>query len=456
MLSLAGPASAWTAPSRLAAGAQAPIYAADGQGGFHALFARPTTGPGYQLLYARPGGSAVRVDTGSAPAGGDYALAAANGVVTAVWCSPASSQRSPGVYASTRRAGSAVFSPPIQLSAPAAGAGLGDSCAVEAVPVPDRPGLAIAVWHVTGSAGDALREATVSFSGASPARTLDHPAERALPMDLALDDSGRATVAWLTGGAVRAARQATPGGEFSVARVSGGCAFGDDPVRVAADAAGNAVVLFSRCASRKRHVIELAHAAAGRAFGPAQRLVKTRFGDVGLVLSHLGRLGVTWRSVYGNLYASTGTAAKGVQRRQRLNVAPAHFRRGVDTHATAVDARGRIVVAWIQRSLEPHAVAVIRTSGASGHFGRSRKRVRAPRGTGARVAVDAGGDTAVAWRIGNDRIVATTRRRGHAFRRPRAVARGGIQAEAVVASGRNMLLTWLTRSLQPRFSRQGF
>src|SRR4051812_31351864 len=456
LLALAGPALGWTKPAKIAPGAQAPIYAADGQGGFHSLFARPTSGGGFHLLYAKPGGSAVRVDTDAAPAGGDYSLAvAANGSVSAVWCTAARSDRSPGVYASTK-VGSRPFSPPVELSAPVPGSGIGDSCAADAVSVPLRPGLAVVVWHLTGSGGDALKESAVSAGGFAPPKTLDTPPERALPMDLAVDTEGRATVAWLTGGVLRAARQADAGGDFSVARVSAACNFGASSVRVAADTAGNAVVLFARCASRGRHVVELAHAAAERPFGAIQRVVKTRFADIGLALSLTGRLAVTWRSVYGNLYASTGTAAAGIQRRQRLNVAPAHFRRGVDTHATAIDTRGRIVVAWIQRSLERNAVALIRTSNAAGRFGPSRKRIRAPRGTSARVAVNARGDTAVAWRVGNDRIVATTRKRGRAFRRPRTVARGGIQAEAIVASGRNVLLTWLTRSLEPRFSRQGF
>jgi hypothetical protein len=336
------------------------------------------------------------------------------------------------------------------------GAGIGDTCSVEAEPVGAHPGLAVAAWHLTGSTGNALRSAAIGAGGAGVYRTLDSPPERALPMDLAVDTEGRAAVVWLTGGVVRAARQADPGGEFTVENVSPACDFGRQSVRAAADTAGNAVVLFERCASRGRHVIELAHAQIGSPFGTPQRLVKTRFRDVGLALSSTGRLAVTWRSVFGNLYASTGTASQGIRRRQRLNTAPPRFRRGVDTHATAVDTRGHIVVAWIHRSLERNARALIRTSDASGHFGRSRKSLRAPRGTSAIVTVNGRGDTAVAWRVGGDRIVATTRRRGHAFRRPRTVARGGIQAQAILASGRNVLLTWLTRSLEPRFSRQGF
>src|SRR4051794_14750060 len=105
MLTLAGPALGWSKPPRhLPSGAQAPIYAADATGGFHALFARPTTGPGYQLLYAEPGATATRVDTDGSPAGGDYALAVApTGAAFAVWCTPASSSRSPGVYAAVRQ-----------------------------------------------------------------------------------------------------------------------------------------------------------------------------------------------------------------------------------------------------------------------------------------------------------------------------------------------------------------
>src|SRR3954454_9297133 len=103
LLACAGPALGWSAPRQLGAGAQAPIYAADASGGFHALFARPTTGGGFQLLYAKPGGAAVRVDTEQAPAGGASALAvSADGWATAVWCSPARSDQSPGVYASPK------------------------------------------------------------------------------------------------------------------------------------------------------------------------------------------------------------------------------------------------------------------------------------------------------------------------------------------------------------------
>jgi hypothetical protein len=459
-LAMAPAASAWTPPRQLGPAAQAPIYAADHQGRFYALYAR-ARGRGFQLFFDRLGrgggrGPRERVDTdATAPAGGDYAIAMApSGRALAVWCTPATSDESPGVYAARRRPGNR-FGPPQELAPRRASSGVGDTCSVDAAA--GTGGSFVAAWRFTGSVGNRLEAATLG-SGESrfgAAQELDARARgRRVPTETAVDASGRATVAWLIRGRVFAARQRTAGGRFAISAVPGrACDFGPRPIRLAGAASGRSVILFGSCAGRG-HALRLSRAAPGAPFARGKRLVRTRYEESRLVLNRSGDLLVTWRTGRGHLIAGRGSARRGVKRRQRLTPrGRTLYRPRIDTHSTAISRSGRAIVAWRQRSLRRRASVRIRISKANRRFRRRVTAFSAAGASGVDVTMNVRGDAAVAWnrpargrRGVTDRILAVTRRRGRRFeRRPEAIVRGTVEPVGLLASRSSLLMTWVTQ-----------
>jgi hypothetical protein len=456
-LVLAPTASGWSPPRKLDRAAQAPIYAGDSSGRFYALFARPA-GADYQLFFDRLGrgggrGPSERVDEeGAAPAAGDYAMAMApSGRAVAVWCSAANNSTSPGVFAAVRQPGGR-FGPPQELAARVAGGGRGDGCETHAAAGTD--GGLVAVWRRTGSTGNRLEAATIPADAttAGVPHVLDQRARGTeLPVDAAVDDSGRATVAWLTRGRIFAARQAAAGGVVSIAPATGpACNYGPRPVDVDSAAGGASVLLYARCVRRNRHVLRLALARPGQRFRRTQRIARTPHAESRLVMNSRGRLVVTWRSASGHLFANRGAAKGGIKRPQRLTPrGRTRYRPGIDTHSSAISASGRAIVTWRQRSLRRDASVRIRLSDSRGRFSRRVTAFRAPRSVGVEAAMNARGDAAVVWnrpRRGRDRIVAITRMRGRLFELPpNPVVHGQVEPTSLLASGRSLLLTWVSQ-----------
>jgi hypothetical protein len=457
-LVLAPSASGWSPPRKLDRAAQAPIYAGDSSGRFYALFARPA-GADYQLYFDRLGrgggrGPSERVDEeGAAPAAGDYAIAMApSGRAVAVWCSAANNSTSPGVFAAVRQPGGR-FGPPQELAARVAANGRGDGCETHAAAGAD--GGLVAAWRRTGSTGNRLEAATIragSTTAGAPQLLDDRARGTELPIDLAVDGNGRPTVAWLTRGRIFAARQASAGDAFTVAPATGSaCNYGPRPVDVESAAGGASVLLYARCVRGNRHVLRIARAAPGERFRGAQRVARTPHPESRLVMNGGGRLLVTWRGGSGHLFATRGSAGGGIARRpQRLTPrGRMRYRSGIDTHSSAISASGRAIVAWRQRSLRRDASVRIRLSDSRGRFSRRVTAFRAPRSVGVETAMNARGDAAVIWnrpRRGRDRIVAITRMRGRLFELPpNPVARGQVEPTSLLASGRSLLLTWVSQ-----------
>jgi hypothetical protein len=469
-LLLAPAALGWSPPRRLDPSAQAPVYSADAHGRFYALFAR-THGSSFQLLFDRlgrrggRGRGGERVDSASSPAGGDYSLALApSGRGLAVWCSHGTSGSSPAVYAAVRTPGGR-FGTPQQLAEPVPSSGVGDNCNTGAAAGPG--GGLVAVWRRTGTPRNRLEAATVERGGSRfhAAERLDSKASGSnFPLTATVDAHGRATVAWLAHGQVMAARQSGSGAPFRITRAAGSaCKFGPVPIRLATADDGRSVLLFGRCVGSGRHVLELARARAGGSFANTQRIVKTRFAESNLVMNRRGQLIVTWRSLNGHLFATPGNARSGARKRQQITPhGPTHYKPGVDTHAIAIDGRGHATIAWRQRSLRHHASVRVRKSNARGHFGGHVYAFGAPGAVGVDVAMNAGGDAAVAWdqpvkshRRAVDRIVAITRKPTRAFELPQRVARGRIEPVGLLASSQSLLLTWVSQPNLAAFSSVG-
>jgi hypothetical protein len=266
---------------------------------------------------------------------------------------------------------------------------------------------------------------------------------------VAVDGTGRATVVWLKGGNLFAARQRTPGGGFAIAGAGRACDFGPRPLRLATANSGRAVLLAGNCAGRG-HTLRLSRAAPGARFQRARRVVRTPHEESRLAMNPRGELLVTWRSRRGHLFAGRGSARRGIKGRQRLTPrGRTRYRPGVDSHSSAISRSGRAVVAWRQRSLRRRASIRIRVSRANRRF---RKRVttfRAPGASGVEVAMNGRGDSAVAWnRPGRraDRIMAVTRRRGRLFELPpQRIVRGTVEPVGLLASGNSLLMTWVTQ-----------
>jgi hypothetical protein len=459
-LALAPTASGWTPPRQLDPAAQAPIYTSDSHGRFYAFFAR-VRGKDYRLFFDRLGreggrGQGERADRdGSAPGGGDYALAMSpSGRAIALWCSAATSTSSPGVFAALRAPGGR-FGTPHELAPRISSSGTGDTCSVTAAA--GSKGGFVAVWRRTGSPGNRLEAATVApGSGSfSAAQRLDSRATgRRFPTEAAVDARGRATVAWLARGRVFAARQDGVGSTFDVAPTPGGaCDFGARPIRLASAEGGASVLLSGRCVGRGRHVLRMSRAKAGRAFGHTQRIGRTPYAESRLVANGEGDVLVTWRNGSGQLLASTGNTRRGIRHDQRLTPrGRAHYREGIDSHSSAISGTGRAVVAWRQRSLRPHATIRIRLSNAQGRFARHVTVFKAPGATGVDAAMNLHGDAGVAWnrpRRGGqsvDQLVAVTRMRGRLFELPpQVVVRGSVEPVGLLASSSSLLLTWVTQ-----------
>jgi hypothetical protein len=203
---------------------------------------------------------------------------------------------------------------------------------------------------------------------------------------------------------------------------------------------------------RGQHVLRLSRAAAGRKFGNAHPVGKTRYPESRLVANAAGKLLVTWRTNSGQLIASTGNAQHGIRHRQRLTPrGRTHYRAGIDSHSSAISASGRAVVAWRQLSLRRHASVHVRLSNSHGRFARHVTKFRAPGATGVDVAMNLHGDAGVAWNRprpggGTDELVAVTRKTGRRFDQPpEVVVHGSVEPVGLLASSNSLLLTWVTQ-----------
>jgi hypothetical protein len=270
-----------------------------------------------------------------------------------------------------------------------------------------------------------------------------------VPTEVAVDGAGRATVVWLRGGNLFAARQRRPGSGFAIAGAGQACDFGPRPLRLATADSGRAVLMSGNCAG-PGHTLRLSRAAPGARFQSPRGIVRTPHEESRLVMSPGGRLLVTWRSRRGHLFAGRGSAGRGIKARQRLTPrGRTRYRPGIDAHSSAISRSGRAIVAWRQRSLRRRASIRIRLSKANGRFRRRVTTFRAPGASGVEVAMNARGDAGVAWnRPGRraDRIVAATRRRGRLFELPpQRIVRGTVEPVGLLASGNSLLMTWVTQ-----------